>query len=597
MSCSAAVVGGHRRHLHPLCQVPVPGRAIVYSMRPSRVGLADEEEDRRGCPSIHRRRSRRWWARRFTRSAGVAAPADHPGAHRRAPPDAARTAQRTAAARPELSRGPAHRRQAHHRARRRRPLVRLAARRLSRGARRSDPGALRHRGRGDGRRVPAAPRGRVRPAARRLMTRFDAWALGYPDELCVRPGQTVRFHVSGAGADTVDAQLVKLIHGDTQPGGPGFREVEVPSAVDGTYPLRDQPTPPRLLRAHPGRRRRSLPVARRAGSASSRWSSPMPTPASSRCSRPGTRPPRPGWRSCSSPGCAPRSGPAARASRCPSHCWPASGTPSADRGTRPGAPWSSVPLPVVNSYNSRFGPVTQVAPQSAEVVAAEAPAVPDVDLLLGALDAADARIVRGAYNGKLALPCVYAGPLGDGQFAALAGSGARPAVADRLRAWWDLSRDIDTSVVASGRHRRARRPPDQPAHPGRHRPQLGRLLLRVAPRPRALRRCPPPRRRHRRRRLGAHLRAGGARGSGVGRVRAAAARGCLRGPHAVLRARRPGPGERGGARPAHGELHGLRQRASGHRGADGPGDRRAHAGAPADGPAAHGAPGAGALDV
>ena len=54
------------------------------------------------------------------------------------------------------------------------------------------------------------------------MSRFDAWALGYPDELCVRPGQTVRFHLSGAGADTVDAQLVRLIHGDTQAGGPGL---------------------------------------------------------------------------------------------------------------------------------------------------------------------------------------------------------------------------------------------------------------------------------------------------------------------------------------------------------------------------------------
>ena len=27
------------------------------------------------------------------------------------------------------------------------------------------------------------------------MTRFAAWALGYPDELSVRPGATVRFHV------------------------------------------------------------------------------------------------------------------------------------------------------------------------------------------------------------------------------------------------------------------------------------------------------------------------------------------------------------------------------------------------------------------
>ncbi len=74
--------------------------------------------------------------------------------------------------------------------------------------------------------------------------------------------------------------------------------------------------------------------------------------------------------------------------------------------------------------------------------------MPDVDLLLGACDASDGRIVRGAYNGKLALPCVYGGALGDGQLAALAGSGARPAVADRLRAWWDLTRGIDTSVVS-----------------------------------------------------------------------------------------------------------------------------------------------------
>ena len=62
----------------------------------------------------------------------------------------------------------------------------------------------------------------------------------------------------------------------------------------------------------------------------------------------------------------------------------------------------------MNSYNSRFGPVTQVTPGTAELARCDAPAVPDVDLLLGAFDASDGRIVRGAYNGKLALPCVYA---------------------------------------------------------------------------------------------------------------------------------------------------------------------------------------------
>ena len=90
------------------------------------------------------------------------------------------------------------------------------------------------------------------------MTRFPAWALGYPDELCVRPGETVGFHVSGAGAETVDAQLVKLIHGDTQPGGPGFREVEVPSGVDGTH-RRWSISPPSMAptRASPGQARSS----------------------------------------------------------------------------------------------------------------------------------------------------------------------------------------------------------------------------------------------------------------------------------------------------------------------------------------------------
>ncbi len=104
----------------------------------------------------------------------------------------------------------------------------------------------------------------------------------------------------------------------------------------------------------------------------------------------------------------------------------------------------------------------------------------DVDLLLGAFDASDGRVVRGAYNGKLALPCVYAGALGEGQLTALAGSGARPAVDDGLRAWWDLSRDIETSVVSGGlRDSADGRLVNQPTRGG-HRPQLGRLLLRVA---------------------------------------------------------------------------------------------------------------------
>ncbi|HEY1568051.1 MAG TPA: N,N-dimethylformamidase beta subunit family domain-containing protein, partial [Solirubrobacteraceae bacterium] len=280
------------------------------------------------------------------------------------------------------------------------------------------------------------------------MTRFDAWALGYPDELSVRPGETVRFHVSGAGAETVDAQLVRLIHGDTQAGGPGFREVEVPSTVDGTHPLRDQPT-------HHGSYARIAGAGSiLAGAAETGVSlCAMVQPRADT----GVQPLFSAWDAATDTGMAL----VLEAGLRPAF-WTTSARVALSESLLDGV-WYLVcgswdparralgirAVPVMNSYNSRFGPVTQVTPGTAEVSTGDAPTVPDVDLLLGALDASDGRIVRGAYNGKLALPCVYAGALGNGQIAALAGSGAQPAVADRLRVWWDLTRHIDTSVVSS----------------------------------------------------------------------------------------------------------------------------------------------------
>ena len=59
--------------------------------------------------------------------------------------------------------------------------------------------------------------------------------LGYADRFSVGPGERIRFMVS-CGAERFDARLVRLIHGDTNPAGPGYREEAVPSAADGTYP-------------------------------------------------------------------------------------------------------------------------------------------------------------------------------------------------------------------------------------------------------------------------------------------------------------------------------------------------------------------------
>jgi len=65
--------------------------------------------------------------------------------------------------------------------------------------------------------------------------------LAYADRLSVAPGETVRFFVSSTAAE-YRAGLVRLIHGDANPAGPGFREVPMPSAADGMYPGRRQST-------------------------------------------------------------------------------------------------------------------------------------------------------------------------------------------------------------------------------------------------------------------------------------------------------------------------------------------------------------------
>jgi N,N-dimethylformamidase len=63
--------------------------------------------------------------------------------------------------------------------------------------------------------------------------------LGYTNRLSVAPGQTIDFMVSCEGPD-YQARLVRLIHGDENPDGPGFKQVLVPSAIDGRYAGRHQ---------------------------------------------------------------------------------------------------------------------------------------------------------------------------------------------------------------------------------------------------------------------------------------------------------------------------------------------------------------------
>ena len=63
--------------------------------------------------------------------------------------------------------------------------------------------------------------------------------VGYSDRLSVQPGQTIRFMVS-CELPSYRADVVRLIHGDDNPKGPGFEEEAVSTAANGEYPGRAQ---------------------------------------------------------------------------------------------------------------------------------------------------------------------------------------------------------------------------------------------------------------------------------------------------------------------------------------------------------------------
>jgi N,N-dimethylformamidase len=63
---------------------------------------------------------------------------------------------------------------------------------------------------------------------------------GYADSLSVAVGENLTFRVSSE-SPAYRARLVRLIHGDRNPAGPGFKCEALPSNIDGEYPGRFQP--------------------------------------------------------------------------------------------------------------------------------------------------------------------------------------------------------------------------------------------------------------------------------------------------------------------------------------------------------------------
>ena len=66
---------------------------------------------------------------------------------------------------------------------------------------------------------------------------------GYSDKYSVCPGDDIKFYVNSEENEVYDAQLVRLIHGDTNPEGPGYKEEEIGGTCNKAYPGRNQRIP------------------------------------------------------------------------------------------------------------------------------------------------------------------------------------------------------------------------------------------------------------------------------------------------------------------------------------------------------------------
>ena len=63
---------------------------------------------------------------------------------------------------------------------------------------------------------------------------------GYTNKISVKQGEEIDFHVYADGTDVADAKLVRLIHGDEHPDGPGFVEEEIDNDINGKWKVEKQ---------------------------------------------------------------------------------------------------------------------------------------------------------------------------------------------------------------------------------------------------------------------------------------------------------------------------------------------------------------------
>ena len=63
---------------------------------------------------------------------------------------------------------------------------------------------------------------------------------GYSDKYSVCPGDNIQFYINSEDSEVYETQIVRLIHGDTNPEGPGYKEEEIQAECNKNYPGKNQ---------------------------------------------------------------------------------------------------------------------------------------------------------------------------------------------------------------------------------------------------------------------------------------------------------------------------------------------------------------------
>ena len=64
---------------------------------------------------------------------------------------------------------------------------------------------------------------------------------GYSNRFSLRPSESISFHINSEAGESYEAEIVRLIHGDTNPAGPGYKEEVIESDISGVYEGKHQP--------------------------------------------------------------------------------------------------------------------------------------------------------------------------------------------------------------------------------------------------------------------------------------------------------------------------------------------------------------------